>query len=133
MSNTQERNEEESKLTKEEAIELVEMFRYLMDAYSVFAEGLGNVQRDHKDAYESMLSPASLMEIPEMLSGMAEKAPELNNLLTRIFVKISSYLPQLRNLMNLSADDKIKLGKNLKSLANDFDKVRNWIEKVEEE
>ena len=80
-----------------------------------------------------MLSPTSMMEIPEMLSRIAEKAPELNKLLLGIFVKVSSYLPQLGNLMNLSADDKMKLGKNLKSLANDFDKMRNWIEKVEEE
>lgn len=133
MSNTQERNEEKSKLTKEEAIELVEVLKYLMDAYGFFAERLGKVQKDHKEAYESMFSPTSMMEIPEMLSRMAEKAPELNKLLSGIFIKVSSYLPQLGNLMNLSADDKMKLGKNLKSLANDFDKVCNWIEKVGEE
>lgn len=133
MPKREKKNEGESKLTKEEALELVEMFRYLLDAYSFFAENLGNVQKTHKEAYENMFSPVSMMKLPEMLSEMAEKAPELNKLFTDIFVKISSYLPQLANLMNLSADEKIQLGKNLRSLANDFDKVRNWIEKVKEE
>mgnify|MGYP001082967287 CR=1 FL=1 len=132
MPNTQEGNEEKSKLTKEEAIELVETFRYLMDAYGSFAESVGKVQKDHKDAYEVMLSPASMMELPKTLTEMAQEAPELNKLFTGIFIKLSSYLPQLSNMVNLSADDKIKLGKNLKSLANDFDKLHNWIEKVEE-
>lgn len=127
------KKKKEAELSKNEAKNLLEMLRLLMDAYGFFSENLGEIQRDHKEAYESMLSPASMMKIPEMLSELTEKAPELNKLLTGMFVKIASYLPQLTNLVHLSADEKIELGKNLKSLANDFDKLRNWLEKVEEE
>lgn len=122
----------QGKITKEEAKDLVEMFRYLMDAYSFFAEKLGNIQKTHKEAFEYMLSPDLAMQIPEMLSEIAEKDPELNRLFTRIFVKMSTYFPQIGNLMNLPAESKIKLGKNLKSLAKDFDELLMWIDKVKE-
>lgn len=133
MPNREKKNEGESKLTKEEAIELAEMLRFLLDAYGFFAERLGNIQKAHKEAFESMFSLKSAMEIPEMLGEMAEKAPELNELFTRIFIRMASFLPQINNLMNLSATDKIKLGKNLKLIAKDFDEVLEWIEKVKEE
>jgi len=35
--------------------------------------------------------------------------------------------------MNLSANDKIQLGKSLKSLGRDFDKLHEWIEKTKDE
>jgi hypothetical protein len=126
-------NNNHSKLTKKEARELAEMYRYLLDAYGLFAERLGTIQQTHKEAYESMFSLDTAAKLPELMSEMAEKEPELNKLFTRIFVKMSTFLPRLGNLMNLSANDKIQLGQSLKLLAKDFDELLDWIEKAKEE
>jgi len=119
-------------LTKEEARDLVEVFRYMLDAYAFFAEKLGSIQRDHEEAFQVMFKPEAIMQIPETLSQLSEKAPELNKLLTKIFVQLSAYLPQLSNLMALSAENKIKLGQNLKLLAKDFGELQKWIDEVKE-
>lgn len=108
--------------TVEELDGMIEMVRYVLDAYGNFAEKLGTIQRDHKDAFDAMMSPSSIMQLPDMLSKLSEKKnPELNNLLTKIFIKMSTFLPQIGNLMNLTAEEKIKLGINLKSTSKDID------------
>jgi len=127
-----EENNKRTKLTKDEAKELVEMYKYMLVAYGQFAETLGKVQQTHKEAYETMFSLEAAARLPEMLSELSEKKPELGKLLTGIFVKIATFLPSLGNLMNLSANEKIQLGRNLKSLSKDFDELLNWIEEVEE-
>lgn len=132
MSTTEENNEQ-SKLTKNEAKELVEMYKYLLDAYGQFAETLGKIQQTHKEAYASMFSLEAAAKLPEMLSELSDKKPELSKLLTRIFVKMATLFPRLGNLMNLSANDKIQLGQNLKSLTKDFNELLDWVEKLEDE
>lgn len=131
MSTIKETNDE-GKLTKNEAKELAEMYKYLLDAYGQFAETLGKIQQTHKKAYMSMFSLEAATKLPEMLSEISEKKPELSKLLTGIFVKMVAFLPKLSNLMNLSAEEKIQLGRNLKSLAKDFNELRDWIEKKED-
>ena len=125
--------EKKEELTKEEAKDLVEMLRYLTDAYGFFALKLGKIQKDHEKAYERMFSLEVAEKMPEMLSRMSEEGPpELGKLFTRIFVKFSTLLPKLGKLMDLSAKEKIKLGKNLQSFAKDFDELLDWIEKLGE-
>jgi len=121
MTEIQAENNQDTQVSKEELDGMMEMIRYLLDAYGTFAEKIGTIQRDHKNAYEAMMSPTSMMQVPEMLNKLSEKNQELSNLLTKIFLKMSTCLPQVANLMNLNAEDKIKLGKNLKSLARDID------------
>jgi len=128
MSET-ERNSQEGKLTKDEAKGLVEMFKYLLNAYGQFAETLGKIQQTHKEAFASMFSLESAIKLPEMLSELSEKQPELGKLLTEVLIKLSTFLPRLSNLMSLSAKEKVELGEHLKSLAKDFDKIREWIDK----
>lgn len=60
-----------------------------------------------------------------------ETPPELGRLVVTIFAKMTAFLPRITNIMELTADDKIKLGENLKSLAKDFKKLREWFEKQE--
>lgn len=122
-------NEEKGKLTKEEAKNLVEMLRYLMDAYGFFAEKLGGIQKTHREAYESMFSLESVGKLPEILSEMVNKEPELGKLFTNIFIRMTTLMPRVNRLMDLSADEKIELGKNLKTLAGELDKLLDWIEK----
>jgi hypothetical protein len=131
MSET-EGNSERARITKDEARGIAEMYRSLLDAYGQFAETLGRIQQTHQEAYTSMFSIAMATRLPEMLSDMSNKMPELGKLFTRIFVKLASYLPSLNNLMNLSGKDKIQLGQNLKSLARDFGELLEWIEKADE-
>lgn len=127
------KKETKKELTKEEVKDLVEMFRYLLDAYGFFAVKLGEIQKTHEEAYDFMFSLELAEKLPEMLSLVSEKGPpKLNKLLTGIFVKMSTFLPRIGKLMDLSADEKMKLGKNLKSLAKDFDNLLDWIEKMEE-
>ena len=128
-------NEEtEEAISKEDIKKLVEMFRYLLDAYGSFANALGKIQKNHEEAYETMFSLEVAEKLPEILSVVSEKGPpELSKLLTKIFVRMSMLLPRIGKLMDLSANDKIKLGENLKDLAKDFDKLLDWVEKMEEE
>jgi len=121
MTEIEEVNDKSTMLTTNEVGGMIEMVRYVLDAYGSFAEKLGTIQRDHKDAFEAMMSPSSLMQLPEMLSKLSEKNPELNSMLTMMFIKMSTFLPQISNLMNLTAEEKIKLGKNLKSITKDID------------
>lgn len=129
MSET-ERNSKEGKLTKDEAKGLVEMFKYLLNAYGQFAETLGRIQQTHKEAFTSMFSLESAIRLPEILNELSEKRPELGKLLTEILIKLSTFLPRLGNLMNLSAKEKVELGEQLKYLAKDFDEIREWIDKA---
>jgi hypothetical protein len=125
-----ERNSQEGKLTKDEAKGLVEMFKYLLNAYGQFAETLGNIQQTHKEAFASMFSLESAIRLPKVLSELSEKQPELGKLLTEILIKLTTLLPKLSNLMNLSAKEKVELGEQLKLLAKDFDTIREWIDKA---
>lgn len=125
--------EKKDKLDKEEYLSLVDMFSELMNAYGSFAENLGKVQKNHKQAYKDMFSLEAMEKLPEILNmALDEKVPpELSRLVVTIFAKMTAFLPRITNMMELTADDKIKLGENLKSLAKDFKKLREWIEKQE--
>ncbi|MCK4478369.1 hypothetical protein KAU88_07575 [Candidatus Bathyarchaeota archaeon] len=130
MTNSEKENK--AKLSKEEVKNLVEMLRYLMDAYGFFAEKLGKIQKSHKEAFDSMFSLESAEKLPEMMSMMVEKAPEMGKLYTSIFIRMMTVMPRINKLMTLSADEKIKLGESLKTLAKDLDKLLEWIDKMEE-
>jgi len=124
--------EDKSKLRKEEVIGLTEMFAELMSAYGSFAKSLGEIQKTHEEAYKDMFSLETMEKLPEMLTKIMEgEEPELGRLVVTILAKMTTFLPRIANIMELSADDKIKLGENLKSLAKDFRKLREWIEKKE--
>lgn len=120
-------------LKKEEVISLVEMFAELLSAYGYFSGSLGKIQKAHEEAYEHIFSLEAIEKLPEILSRvMEEKPPELSKLIIRIFSKMTVFLPKIAKIMELSADDKIKLGEDLKSLAKDFRKLKDWVEKEEE-
>ena len=133
MPSKETEEEKEEEVTKEDIKNLVEMFSHLLESYGSFADSLGKVQKTHEEAYETMFSLELAESLPEILSAVSEKGPpELSKLFTKVFVKMSIVLPRIGKLMDLSADDKLKLGKNLKSLAKDFNKLVDWIEKMEE-
>ena len=121
--------EKKRKITKEEVKSLVEMLRYLMDAYGFFAEKLGEIQKSHKESYDFIFSLEATEKLPEVLSEMVEKFPEASNLYTNILIRMTGYMPKINSLMTLSADEKIELGRNLKALAEDLGELHNWIEK----
>ena len=129
---TSNKKEKKEALSKKEVKNLVEMLRYLMDAYGFFAEKLGEIQKTHKEAYEFMFSLELAQKLPEMISFMVEKRPKLGKLYSSIFIRLTTFMPRVNKLMELSADEKIKLGENLKTLAKDFGKLLDWIDKMEE-
>jgi len=118
--------------TREDIRKLGEMFSYLMGAYGSFAQSLGEIQKKHEKAYETMFSLELAENLPQILSIISEKSPELGELFNKIFVRMAAFLPRIGKLMDLSAEEKIKLGKNLKSLAKDFQKLIEQVEKMEE-
>ena len=122
---------EKAKLEKEEVFGLVEMFEELMSAYGSFAGNLGKIQKNHEEAYKEMFSLQAIERLPEMLSNVMTEAPEVGKLVVTIFAKMTAFLPRITNIMELPADDKIVLGENLKSLAKDFRKLRELVEKEE--
>lgn len=125
--------ERKEKLKKEEAIALVEMLAELMNAYAAFSGNLGKIQKANEEAYKSIFSLETMSKFPEVLTKiMEEEPPELSRLIVSILSKMTAFLPQISGIMGLSADDKIKLGENLKSLAKDFKKLLEWVEKENE-
>lgn len=124
-----EESSEQGNLTQDEAKGLMEMYKSLLNAYGQFAETLGKIQQSHTEAYLSMFSLEAMAKLPELLSDMSEKKPELGKLLTRIFIKIATSLPRLGNMMNLSAKEKIQLGHSLKAIGKDFDELLNWVDR----
>lgn len=119
-------------LNKEETISLIEMFSDLLNAYGKFSESLGKIQKTHEEAYKRIFSYESLEQLPEMMSKIMEEAPpELSRLVIRIFSKMTVFLPRISKIMELSANEKIALGENLKSLAKDFKKLLEWAKKEE--
>jgi hypothetical protein len=121
------------KLKKEEIISLAEMFAQLMNAYGNFAESLGKIQKAHAETYEDIFSFETIEKFPEMLTKVIEEEPpEISRLVIGIFSKMTAALPRITRIMELPADDKIKLGENLKSLAKDFRKLLEWAEKRKE-
>ena len=119
------------KLEKEEVVSLAEMFAELMSAYGSFAGSLGKIQKTHEEAYEDMFSLEAIEKFPDILSNVMKEAPEVGNLVVTIFAKMTAFLPRVAKIMELPADEKIALGENLKSLAKDFRKLREWVEKEE--
>lgn len=133
-SNEAEETEETEELPIEDYKNLVKMFKGLLDTYGSFATELGEIHKHQEKAYKAMFSLDLAEKMPEILGIVAEKGPpELSRFLTKMFFKISVFLPRIGKLMDLSANEKIKLGKNLKSLAKDFDKMLDWVEKMEKE
>lgn len=122
----------EEEVTREDIKNLVEMFGHLLSAYGSFADSLGKIQKKHEETYETMFSLELAEKIPEVLSIISEKAPELSKIFTKIVVRMTTVLPRIGKIMDLSADDKIRLGRNLKSLAKDFDKLLDLMEKTGE-
>lgn len=131
---TEQARKEKDKISKEEALGLVDMFSELINAYGLFAENIGKVQKNHKEAYKEMFSLEAMEKLPEMLNMAMDgkMPPELGKLLITIFAKMTAFLPRIAKIMELTADEKIKLGENLKSLSKDFRKLQKWIEKQEE-
>lgn len=128
---TKKEGKAKAKLEKEEAIGLVDMFAELMNAYGSFAGNLGKIQKTHKEAYADMFSLETIERLPEMLSNLMKEAPEVGKLVITIFAKMTAFLPRITKIMELPADDKIALGENLKSLAKDFRKLQEYVEKEE--
>jgi len=117
-------------LDKAEYFGLIEMFAELMNAYSKFSENLGKIQKAHEEAFKDMFSYEMLEQFPKMMTKVMEEAPsELSRLVINIFSKMTAFLPRISKIMELSADEKIRLGENLRSLAKDFEKLLEWARK----
>lgn len=120
---------DKKELSKEEVVSLVEMFAELMSAYGSFSGNLGKIQKTHEEAYGHFFSLEAAEKFPEIFSKVMEEKPELGKLVITIFSKMTVLLPRITRIMELSADDKIKLGESLKSLAKDFRKLLKWAER----
>lgn len=102
---------------------LVEIFSSLLDSYGDFALSIGRIQRDNQEAFEAMLEIVDLA--PKMMERfVTEFPPETLALFLRIFVKMPTIFSKLDRLMELEPEEKIKLGTDLKELANDFRKLK---------
>lgn len=127
MSENKERKDD---LTKKEAISILEMLRQLMDAYGFFAENLGGIQKSNQEAFDSMFSIETFTKLPEIANRITEQMPEIGKLYTTIILRMSALVPRISNLMDLSADEKINLGKNLKVLSREINKLQEHVERL---
>ena len=73
----------EDGLKKDDVVNLTEMFSELMNAYGLFAESLGKIQKEHKESYDELFSFEAAMKLPEMLSKVmdSDTPPELQTVM----------------------------------------------------
>jgi len=107
---------------------LTELLADLLNIYGEFAISIGNLQKDHKELFESLMNQEFLTK--SLMEEFVEKAdPETVALFLKIFVKMPTVFSKLGKMMQLEPEDKIKLGEELKELSRD---LRELIERIGE-
>jgi hypothetical protein len=108
---------------------LFQVITNLLEAYGDFARKIGEVQRDQRAAYEFLTSAKAMKYSMELLGKISQETPpEILGLFIQILMKLNTYLPKINKIMDISAEEKIELGENLKSLAEDLKKMQKMTE-----
>jgi len=93
----------------------------MMSAIGKFAETLGKVEKNYEEAF---LAFKTIGQSPRLLETLIGKAPpETIGVFMKLIIRMTVVQSQLSKLMELSADEKIKLGKDLIDIAEEFKKL----------
>jgi len=113
---------------KEEMTEFIEVFISLLRGIGAYVETMGKIEKKHPDVFKTM---AEMTSSPEVLESFVSSAPpEVVGSLLKIMLRTSSLGSKMGKAMtDLSAEEKIELGKEFKQLADD---LHDLLKKVEE-
>jgi len=134
MEKEEEIDEEKLKTAVEKAKavdidKLMKAFVEMLRAYSEMAKRIGVIQRDNKDAFESLTYLSSIA--PQIVKMLAKKAPPAEfGAFIQAFMDLVELAPKLNELMKLTAEEKIEVGERLEKIANTLEEMIN---KVSEE
>jgi hypothetical protein len=105
--------------------DLINMLVETMRVYGDFVEGFGHVHKKYGKVFELAKDFTNTPISPELIGYLADKAtPEMAGIFLKIMLKVTSIAPQMNRFMELSAEEKVKLGKDIKSIAKDFEKLK---------
>jgi len=104
---------------------LLDMVVEILNIYGSFVEKFGSVQKKYASEFELFDVFAKRPLSPEIINMIVDKAsPETAGIMLKIMLKLNTITPQMNRLMELSAREKIELGKTIKSIAKDFSKLK---------
>ncbi len=105
--------------------DLLDMLVETLQLYGEYVEGFGKIHRKYEKVYDITNDLTKSPISPELVGYLADKAsPEVAGIFLKIMLKLTSIAPQMNRLMELSAAEKIQLGKDIKSVAKDFQKLK---------
>jgi len=105
--------------------DLLNMLVETMCLYGNYVEGFGRIHKNYGKIFELAKDFTKTPISPELIGYLADKAtPEMAGIFLKIMLKLNSIAPQMNRFMELSAEEKIKLGKAIKSIAKDFEKLK---------
>ena len=97
-----------------------------------FAERVGTIEKEHPESYEAIMFFGRMA--PQIMNVLAEKSPPEE---IGAFIKLTSKLialgPKLDKIGELPAEEKISVGKELKQIADEYDRLWEKLQKKTEE
>lgn len=110
---------------------LMRAFIEMLKAYSELAQRIGSVQKDNKEAFESLNYLGSIA--PEMLRMLSQKAPPAEfGAFIKAIMDLLELAPKLDELMKLPAEEKIEIGERLGEIASTLEEMMNKMAEVRE-
>lgn len=108
---------------------LMKVVTNLLKAYGEFAKAVGRVQATDPDAYELILEFGKAA--PQILRSIAERSPPaVVGSFIQVALRLMELQEKMNNLMQLSPEEKIKLGEEIIEVANSYEQV---LTKIKEE
>jgi len=90
----------------------------LMSTIGKFAETIGRLEKDYSEAFVAF---KTIGQSPQLLDILVSKAPpDTIGIFIKLIIRLTVIQSKLSKLMELPADEKIKLGKDLIQISEDF-------------
>lgn len=108
---------------------LMDVVVSLLRAYGNFAKAIGDIQSKSPEAYELIIEFGK--SAPEILKRIAERSPPaVIGTYVQVSVRLLELQDKMNNIMQLSPEEKMKLGEELVDIANSYEQV---LVKIKEE
>lgn len=103
------------------------VFISLLRSYGDFAKAIGTIEKEQPDSYEAILYLGKFA--PQILSILAEKSPpEELGAFIKLTMKLIELGPKMDTISTLGADEKIRIGTELREIANEYDLLWKQLE-----
>ena len=105
--------------------DLLNMLVETLCLYGDYVQGLGQIHKKYNNVFQATKDFTKTPISPQLVGFLADKAtPEMAGIFLKIMLKLNSIAPQMNKLMDLSAKEQIELGEAIKSIAEDFEKLK---------